>query len=221
MLYKKEANILVFLFIMWIILVVTLIIITAKIEVKIVNLAINSQNKEHISDKYKIITKLKIFGNIPIIKFTLNKKKIKKIQQLLKMNEKVKQLEKDILQNKNKFDKKMVKGLKEFSKGIYVENLELEVELGTENAFLTSMLVAIFSSILAISFSRIHIKEKNIVYKFKPVYRNENSIKIEISGIFQIKLIHIINTIYVLNKKGGRKNHERTSNRRSYDYSYE
>ena len=211
----------VFLFIMWIILVVTLIIITAKIEVKIVNLAINSQNKEHISDKYKIITKLKIFGNIPIIKFTLNKKKIKKIQQLLKMNEKVKQLEKDILQNKNKFDKKMVKGLKEFSKGIYVENLELEVELGTENAFLTSILVAFFSSILAISFSRIHLKENNIVYKIEPVYRNENSIKIEISGIFQIKLIHIINTIYVLNKKGGRKNHERTSNRRSYDYSYE
>ena len=221
MLYKKEANILVFLFIMWIILVVTLIIITAKIEVKIVNLAINSQNKEHISDKYKIITKLKIFGNIPIIKFTLNKKKIKKIQQLLKMNEKVKQLEKDILQNKNKFDKKMVKGLKEFSKGIYVENLELEVELGTENAFLTSMLVAIFSSILSIGLSRIHLKENNIVYKIEPVYRNENSIKIEISGIFQIKLIHIINTIYVLNKKGGRKNHERTSNRRSYDYSYE
>ena len=221
MLYKKEANILVFLFIMWIILVVTLIIITAKIEVKIVNLAINSQNKEHISDKYKIITKLKIFGNIPIIKFTLNKKKVKKIQQSLKMNEKVKQLEKDILQNKNKFDKKMVKGLKEFSKGIYVENLELEVELGTENAFLTSMLVAIFSSILSIGFSRIHVREKNIVYEIEPVYRNENSIKIEISGIFQIKLIHIINTIYVLNKKGGRKNHERTSNRRSYDYSYE
>ena len=137
------------------------------------------------------------------------------------MNEKVKQLEKDILQNKNKFDKKMVKGLKEFSKGIYVENLELEVELGTENAFLTSMLVAIFSSILSIGFSRIHVREKNIVYEIEPVYRNENSIKIEISGIFQIKLIHIINTIYVFNKKGGRKNHERTSNRRSYDYSYE
>ena len=221
MLYKKEANILVFLFIMWIILVVTLIIITAKIEVKIVNLAINSQNKEHISDKYKIITKLKIFGNIPIIKFTLNKKKVKKIQQSLKMNEKVKQLEKDILQNKNKFDKKMVKELKEFSKGIYVENLELEVELGTENAFLTSMLVAIFSSILSIGFSRIRVREKNIVYEIKPVYKNENSIKIEISGIFQIKLIHIINTIYVFNKKGGKKNHERTSNRRSYDYSYE
>ena len=211
----------VFLFIMWIILVVALVIITAKIEVKIVDFVIDSQNKEHISDKYKIITKIKIFGNIPIIKFTLNKIKVRKIQKLRKMNEKVKQLERDILKNENKFDKKIMKGLKEFSKGIYVENLEVEVKLGTENAFLTSMLVAFFSSILALPFSRIYVKEKNIVYKIEPVYGNENSIKIEISGIFQIKLIHIINIIYVLNKKGGRKNHERTSNRRSYDYSYE
>ncbi len=211
----------VFLFIMWIILIVTLVIITAKIEVKIVNLVMNSQIEEHIPNGFEIIIKLKIFENIPILKFTLNKNKVKKIQQSLKMNEKVKQLEKDILENKNKFDKKMVQGLKEFSKNIYIEKLDLEIEFGTENAFLTSMLVAFFSSILSIVFSKIRVREKNIVYEIEPVYRNENSIKIEISGIFQIKLIHIINTIYVLNKKGGRKNHERTSNRRSYDYSYE
>lgn len=211
----------VFLFIMWIILIVTLVIITTKIEVKIVNLVMNSQIEEHISNGFEIIIKLKIFENIPILKFTLNKNKVKKIQQSLKMNEKVKQLEKDILENKNKFDKKMVKGLKEFSKNIYIEKLDLEIEFGTENAFLTSMLVAFFSSILSIVFSKIRVREKNIVYEIEPIYRNENSIKIEISGIFQIKLIHIINTIYVLNKKGGRKNHERTSNRRSYDYSYE
>ena len=211
----------VFLFIMWIILIVTLVIITTKIEVKIVNLVMNSQIEEHIPNGFEIIIKLKIFENIPILKFTLNKNKVKKIQQSLKMNEKVKQLEKDILENKNKFDKKMVQGLKEFSKNIYIEKLDLEIEFGTENAFLTSMLVAFFSSILSIVFSKIRVREKNIVYEIEPVYRNENSIKIEISGIFQIKLIHIINTIYVLNKKGGRKNHERTSNRRSYDYSYE
>ena len=198
-----------------------LAISTSKLDIRITNLMIDSQSTNHLNDRYEIIIKLKIFENIPILKFKLNKNTLIKIQQSWKMNEKVKQLEMNILKNKNQFDKQIIKGLKEFSEGIYVENLELEVELGTENAFLTSMMVAIFSSILAISFSRIHIKENNIVYKFKPVYRNENSIKIEISGIFQIKLIHIINTIYVLNKKGGRKNHERTSNRRSYDYSYE
>ena len=211
----------VFLLILLIFLVLGLAILTSKLDIKILNLIINSQNKKHINDRYEIIIKLKIFGNIPILKFTLNKSRLRKIKQYRKMNEKVKQLEKDILQNKDKFDRQVIKGLKEFSKGIYMKKLDLEVELGTENAFLTSMFVTIFSSILSIVFSRIHVREKNIVYEIKPLYRNENSIKIEISGIFQIKLIHIINTIYVLNKKGGRKNHERTSNRRSYDYSYE
>ena len=211
----------VFLFILLIFLVLGLVILTSKLDIRIINLIIDSQSKKYINDRYEIIIKLKIFGNIPILRFTMNKNKLRKIQQSWKMNEKVKQLEKNILQNKDKFDMKMIKGVKEFSKNIYMENLDLEVELGTENAFLTSMLVAFFSSILAISFSIMHVKEKNIVYEIEPVYRNENFIKIEISGIFQIKLIHIINTIYVLNKKGGRKNHERTSNRRSYDYSYE
>ena len=198
-----------------------IIILTSKLEIRMINVIIDSQSKPYVNDKYKIIIKLKIFDTIPIIKFTLNKNKLRKIQQSLKTNEKVKQLEKDIIQNKDKFDAQIIKGLKDFCKGIYIETLNLEIELGTQNAFLTSMLVAIFSSILSIGFSRIRVREKNIVYEIKPVYKNENSIKIEISGIFQIKLIHIINTIYVLNKKGGRKNHERTSNRRSYDYSYE
>ena len=211
----------VFLFILLIILLLGIIILTSKLEIRMINVIIDSQSKPYVNDKYKIIIKLKIFDTIPIIKFTLNKNKLRKIQQSLKTNEKVKQLEKDIIQNKDKVDAQIIKGLKDFCKGIYIETLNLEIELGTQNAFLTSMLVAIFSSILSIGFSRIRVREKNIVYEIKPVYKNENSIKIEISGIFQIKLIHIINTIYVLNKKGGRKNHERTSNRRSYDYSYE
>ena len=211
----------VFLLILLIFLVLGLAILTSKLDIKILNLIINSQNKKHINDSYEIIIKLKIFGNIPIIKFILTKDKLKKIQQSLKMKEKIQQFEKDILQNNNKLDMQMFKGLKEFTKRVYIEKLDLEIQLGTENAFFTSIVVAILSSILSIGFSKIRVREKNIVYEIEPVYRNENSIKIEISGIFQIKLIHIINTIYVLNKKGGRKNHERTSNRRSYDYSYE
>ena len=197
-----------------------MIVLTSKLDIRIINLMIDSQNEKYIHDKYKIIIKLKIFETIPIIRFTLTKNKLKKIQQLLKVNERIQQLEKDIWENKNKFDIQMIKGLQEFSKSIYMEKLDLAIELGTENALLTSMLVAIFSTILSIGFSKIRVKEKNIVYEVKPIYQNENSIKIEISGIFQMKLIHIINTIYVL-KKGGRKNYERTSNRRSYDYSYE
>ena len=191
----------VFLLILLIFLVLGLAILTSKLDIKILNLIISSQNKKHINDRYEIIIKLKIFGTIPIIKFTLNKNKIRKMQQSLNMKEKVKQLEKDIMQNKNELDVQIIKGLKEFSKVIYIEKLDLEIELGTEDAFLTSMLVAIFSSILSIGFSRIRVKEKNMAYEIEPVYRNQNSIKFEIFAIFQIKVIHIIDTIYVLNKK--------------------
>ncbi len=211
----------VFLFIILVILIIEIFILTTKIDIQIINLIINSKTKKHIDDKYQFIIKLKIFGNIPILRITINKNKLRKIQQSKKINEKIKKIEIDILENKNKFDKQIFMNMKEFSKCIYINKLKLEVELGTENAFLTSILVATLSSILSIIFSQNQAKEENIMYAIKPIYKNENSIKIEFSGIFQIKLIHIINTIYVLNKKGGKKKYERTSNRRSYDYSYE
>ena len=69
---KKEANILVFLFIVFIIF--TFIIITAKIEVEIINLVIDSQNKNYVNDRYKIILRLRIWGKLPIIKLTITKK---------------------------------------------------------------------------------------------------------------------------------------------------
>ena len=62
---------------------------------------------------------------------------------------------------------------------------------------------------------------KNQNFTIKPIYINQNLINILIDGIFEIKMIHIINIIYILNKKEGVKKYERTSNRRSYDYSYE
>lgn len=211
----------VFLFFLLIILIVTLIIITSKIEIKIINLVIQSQRENHIEDGYEIILKLNILGNIPIIKFTITKSKLKKIQNTLKMNEKIKKLEKDIWDNRNKIDVNFVEIMKAVSKGIHIEDLNVKTTVGTENAFLTAILVAIFSSILSIGISRLSVKEDKVKYKIEPIYMGQNFIKIAISGIFQIKVIHIINIIYVFNKKGGMKNHERTSNRRSYDYSYE
>ena len=211
----------VFLFILLIILIFTLIIMTSKIEIKIINLVIHSQRENHIEDGYEMILKLNILGNIPIIKFTITKSKLKKIQNTLKMNEKIKKLEKDIWDNRNKIDVNFVEIMKAVSKGIHIEDLNVKTTVGTENAFLTAILVAIFSSILSIGISRLSVKEDKVKYKIEPIYMGQNFIKIAISGIFQIKVMHIINIIYVFNKKGGMKNHERTSNRRSYDYSYE
>ena len=193
---------------------------TSKIEIKIENLIITSQTKKHINDKYKIIIKMYFFNKIPIIKITLTENKLGKIYTKLKMKEKIRKLEEEIYINKDKFDLKLLNAIREFNKCIKIVDLKLKIQLGTENAFLTSILVAIISSIMSITISKKAMREDKIFYNVEPIYNSQNLINIAISGIFQIKMIHIINTIYVLNKKGGIE-YERTSNRRSYDYSYE
>ena len=136
------------------------------------------------------------------------------------MKEKIRKLEEEIYINKDKFDLKLLNAIREFNKCIKIVDFKLKIQLGTENAFLTSILVAIISSIMSITISKKAMREDKIFYNVEPIYNSQNLINIAISGIFQIKMIHIINTIYVLNKKGGIE-YERTSNRRSYDYSYE
>ena len=218
---KKEANILVFLFVLCFILIVIQMMITAKIEVEIINMVINTQTKSHINNAYKMIFRLRIWGKIPIIKFTITKQKMRKIQKTINMQEKIEKLEKDIWQNRNKIDLKFWEIAKELRKAILIKKLYVNLECGTENAFLTAILVAIFSSILSMGISSLQVKQDEVNYKIEPIYIDQNFIKIAISGIFQLKLIHIINIIYVLSKKGGMKKYDRTSNRRSYDYSYE
>ena len=210
----------VFLFILLIFFISIIVIMTSKIEIKIENLIITSQTKKHINDKYKIIIKMYVFNKIPIIKITLTENKLKKIYKNLKMKEKIRKFEEEIYINKDKFDLKLLNAIREFNKCIKIVDLKLKIQLGTENAFLTSILVAIISSIMSITISKKAMREDKIFYNVEPIYNSQNLINIAISGIFQIKMIHIINTIYVLNKKGGIE-YERTSNRRSYDYSYE
>lgn len=78
------------------------------------------------------------------------------------------------------------------------------------------------STVIAIFLSK-KVKKYNDkqIFSIKPIYANQNLIKIEFSGIFQIKMIHIINTICILNRKRRGGKGERTSNRRTYDYGYE
>ena len=194
----------VFLFILLIILILLLAFFTSKIDIKITNLMIDLHNAEHINNKYEVIIKLEILKKIPILKFVLTPEKLKKVKKSWKMDEKIKQLEKNVL--KNKFDIKSLELLKEFSKNIKTKKLNLKIEIGTEDAFFTSILVGIFASILSTLFSISNVKEEDIFYKIEPIFINQNLLKFEISGIFQIKLIHIINTIYVLSINSSIKN---------------
>ena len=197
-----------------IVLIITIIITKAKISIEVKNLKIRADKKMYISEDYKIIFKIIILNKIPILKFNLNNEKL-----ILKRNKKIKKKglkEESFL--KNKIKKEFIKHFSD----IQVNKLNLKIRIGTENAFFTSMIIPIVSSIISIILMKKITNVEKQKYIVEPIYLNQNILEILISGIFEMKLIHIINIIYILKQKEeGVKKNERTSNRRSYDYSYE
>ena len=209
----------VFLFIVLFILLTNILLIFSTIQIEIKNLKFNSQQlSRHINKNYEIIIKLLLLKFIPILKVNIAKNKLEK----LKLKEKIKNFDFKIIQNNKQFDKKALVIFKELN--IDIQNIKLYVNIGTENASLTSILVPTLSTIIAFILNKKIKKFENQIFKIQPIYTNQNLVNIDISGIFDIKISHIINIIYILNKeqkKGVRENNERTSNRRSYGYSYE
>ncbi len=202
----------VFIFVLILIIV---LLVFSRIRIEVINFKFSSQTKRHINKDYKVIIKLCILKKIPILKVNITKTKLEK----MKIKEKIKNIDFKIIQNKNKFDKNAIKAIKKSN--ININKINLNLEIGTENATLTSVIVPAISTILAILLSRKIENPKNQLFIIQPVYINQNLINIVFSGIFEMKMIHIINIIYILNRKKGVNKHERTSNRRSYDYSYE
>ena len=204
----------VFLLVLIIFLIILLIFITSKIRFEIKKFEYSLVKKEHVNPKYNIQLSWFIFGKLPVIKIDIDKTKLDK----LKMKEKIINVETEIIQGKKKIDKNILNVIK-----IYVNKLDLKIDIGTENAALTSIIIPIISTILAILLrEKIKSKEEQF-FIITPIYQNQNYLNIKLSGIFEIKMNHIINIIHLLlrkNKKGVKK-YERTSNRRTYDYSYE
>ncbi|MFQ8660934.1 MAG: hypothetical protein ACLR9X_02390 [Clostridia bacterium] len=200
--------------ILLIVLIITIIIAKAKISIEVKNLKIKANKKMYISDNYKIIFKIIILNKIPILKFNLNNEKL-----VLERNKRINKKglkEESFL--KNKIKKEI---LKHFS-DIQVNKLNLKIKIGTENVFFTSMIIPIVSSIISIILMKKITNVEKQKYVVEPIYLNQNILEILISGIFEIKMIHIISIIYILKQKEeGVKKNERTSNRRSYDYGYE
>lgn len=207
-------------FFLFIILMIMVIFITIKIKFEIQNLKISTNEKPHLNKKYQIKIVIYTLGFIPILKIKLNNQNIKKIINNQKIKEKIKQQETKIIENKANIDKELITSLKNIK--TEVKEINLKIRIGTENASLTAFTIPVISTFIAIFLSK-QIKKYNDkqVFLVEPVYLDKNLLNIEISSIFQIKMIHIINTICIVNKKRKGDKNERTSNRRSYDYGYE
>lgn len=202
----------VFLFIF---IVITLSFIFSKIKTEIINFKFDSTTRKHVNRNYKIVIKLYVFNKIPIIRLTVTQEKLEN----MKVNQKLKKIAVKALNNKNNIDIEYISIIKKIN--ICIKKLKLKINIGTENAAITAIATGVISTVISIFIRNKVENYKNQTFIINPIYLNQNFINIEVSSIFEIKMIHIINIIYILAKKEGVKKYERTSNRRPYAYSYE
>ena len=194
-----------------------LIIVFSKIKIDVKKFEYCSANKKHINPNYYIQLSWIILNKIPIIKIKLNKHTVKK----LKLKDKFVDIDVKMWEERKKIDKETISIIKKID--FAIRKLKLKIDIGTENSAITSLLIPIVSTLISFLLrNKMKTKEEQ-TYIVQPIYKDQNYLNITISGIFDIKMNHIINVIYLLSRKNkkGVKKYERTSNRRSYDYSYE
>lgn len=155
-----------------------------------------SINKKQISE-YQIQVKLYIYEKINYFKLNITPKKIKR----KKIQKKINKLKAKIKKNKSNFDIKKLKELKNLKPEL--KKLNLRLSLGLEDSAQTAICTGTISSIIAILLGIVstiqdNLKETQVNWKIIPIYQNKNLLNIDFNCIINIKLIHIIYTIYKL-----------------------
>lgn len=223
-----------FFLVIFILVLFIIFIKNISIKISIINLEIDTDNKNIIKD-YEFEYGLFVFNKFPIIKYKINENRVKKLKNSkvfkrisnLDFLNSTKGLEKNFLKDyKSIFLNKMFKkSLKQIKPQILKFNLSLNI--GIENILVTTFTIPIISTLISFILKKftINVKSKKnntpYYYKITPVY-NKNIIKLRLNCIINVKVVHIINIIYIfLIKKGRSDKYERTSYRRSYGYSHE
>ena len=185
------------------------------IEIEVQNIRYSTDKKEgrNLNPDYKIEIKLYLFEKIKFFKFDITKLKMER----LKLKKSFYQLEQKMIKNTNQWDIKALKALKNLH--VELKKIKLKVYLGLEDAGSSAICVGILSTLVANLLRNVIPKNEENFWQIIPIYQNRNLLNINLDCIFRLKLIHIINTIYFIKKKG--ENYVRTSNRRTYAYSHE
>ena len=195
------------------------LIVFSTIELNICNLKIDTRKVEKINGNNTINVSLRLFGKLKWLSIKINSKKIKESKKFNKIKYK---LVKNILDNKQKMMNvnklKTIKMLK-----IKLNYLNLDLSFDTEDVNFTSYLTALLGGIIGILIGNIGEQYKKEKYKYiiVPAYNNSKFIRINLNCIFSIKMVHIINVIFMFLNKRSDKKYARTSNRGSYGYSNE
>ena len=203
--------ILVFIFLAILILTsfAMLLLALSNIQIELKQLHI-SNNKGKL--KLKVILNLSIllFNRIKILKISIDNKKIIKILKSGKVN----------FSNVN-ISKESKKIIKKFLKSdaVIIETLSIDGYFSTFNNVLSGIIFSISNALIPILISKKLEGRYNNNISF--LNQNQNIINISINCIISIKIVNIINTLYLLKKKGGSDKYGKSSNRRSYAYSNE
>ncbi len=209
--------VLVFFICLFLLLTATVIILST-ISVRIEKFKASNYNecgKLHID--YKVFFELLFLNKLKIFSIKIDKQLVNKLN--------VKQKMKDIDFKQVKTDMPSTKEVKELISKLQVrfDKLNFKAEIGTIDVILTSAIITILASTIGIVLAKVikkYDKEK-YNYEIYPIYQNKNLINLNLNCIIKVKMVHIILVIYLLVKKRRVEKYERTSNRRSYDYSYE
>ena len=143
---------------------------TSRIEIKIENLVINTEMPEgkRLCEQSKIYVYLLLFGKIKFFKKEIKKSSNFKFK-IFNQNMDIKINYKELLKNID----------------IDIKKFDLYMEISTENAAFTAIIVGIISSMLGC----IVRKPK---YQIIPMYSNKNSLKIRFDGIISVYLMQYI-----------------------------
>lgn len=235
-----------FLCVLIIFLFILLIIKYSSIRISIINLEIDTDNKDIISD-YEVEVGIYFLKKIRIMKFTVNEKEVKKLQNSKfvkriyninfgrgnkRLGKRFKKRLQKKLQDKVMLDYKnfnILDFIKVLLKEIKPEilKIKLNLKIGVEDIMVTTYAIPVISTlisfILKLTVKDVDLKNKrrDYYYKIEPIY-NKNIINLRLNCIINVKIVHIINIIYIfLIKKRRSDKYERASYRRSYGYSHE
>ena len=165
-----------FLFILVIFTILIIAIHTSKIGIDIKNLIIDTDAEEKINEDGKIYVYLLLFNKIKLFR--------KNVRNIPMKDVKFETSDFDIKIFKNKDIKinylELIQNI-----NIDIKNIDLNVNIGTEDAGITAILVGILDGILGIII-------KKPKYQILPIYANRNLLKINLNGIFTIYLMHYI-----------------------------
>ena len=191
-----------------------MLIVFSTLRIKIEKFEISNILQPNIVYDYKINIGFYFLNTVKVLGFNINKSKLEHSEIFHKINfqevEKTVELDKDLLVH--------LKGIKPT-----LEALNLKLDLGTEDAVITSIVIFAISTLLSIGLPHI-VKPKNykdINYEITPLYQGKNLFNLSLNCIISVKMVHIMSIIYIYLQKRREENYERTSNRRTYANSYE